>query len=851
MDALPSPRPRTPRHCTAPDAADTGRASSWRGALLLTVAGVLLTGLSVQAQAQKPTPAAGSSQPAVPSTAAPNPANAATPNPAAPGATAPSATAPAADRGQSPSQSPQTLGSAPAEQSSFPLPGLTRQRVRLASVGVPLSELQRQIEAALGVPLVLSAGAADVVATGEFSGADGMAFLRDLATRLRLDWALGRGAVHLAPQGTARTVVYNAPTVTVAARTAVLAQREFEELGTNIRVVNRREEVAVSGIGTWVNDVAALRMPVVMDFVQRTLGQLAARRADAMGRGYRGRGGDDAEPMSMMVFRLNNAYVDDKRVTIGSTVAVIPGVASLFRQFTGLGVQSNYDTMGGRGPDPSISRVERLDPLAGARYGRAQPERYDTPAPAPRPEYSAGNHPAVIADSRMNALIVRNRASLLESYRTLVEILDRPADMVQLDAFVVDIKATRVEEFGLGLSWAGSGSINATAMNPGGGTPNGGNVILQAARGAQLLTQIRALESTGDTEILTVPSVVTLNNLEATFSARQNFYVRVTGNQDASLTKVTAETVLKVTPLVSNAEGSTGTDRRIRLLISIQDGSVDASPSAVVDNLPRTLENQLSTQAVVRGGETLVIGGQVVRKRVSSRAGLPFLKNIPVLGFLASSRSDDYEQYIRVYVVRPRLLGIDSTMANAPVEAGRADPLVHSVLGTLPTLIRGSGLSPRGPDAPGEAPATKGPVVVPVPRAAEPLPPPPAPRARGSASADDNDGARGGKTSRSERPGREDADDVDPDWDSNDPIWKPPQNSPARMDPASQRSRAPDTVRIVEQELQRAEKDRERFQRDEPLSAAGREKLARAESEIGELRRELARVASAPAPVTR
>ena len=231
MDALPSPRPRTPRHCTAPDAADTGRASSWRGALLLTVAGVLLTGLSVQAQAQKPTPAAGSSQPAVPSTAAPNPANAATPNPAAPGATAPSATAPAADRGQSPSQSPQTLGSAPAEQSSFPLPGLTRQRVRLASVGVPLSELQRQIEAALGVPLVLSAGAADVVATGEFSGADGMAFLRDLATRLRLDWALGRGAVHLAPQGTARTVVYNAPTVTVAARTAVLAQREAAARG--------------------------------------------------------------------------------------------------------------------------------------------------------------------------------------------------------------------------------------------------------------------------------------------------------------------------------------------------------------------------------------------------------------------------------------------------------------------------------------------------------------------------------------------------------------------------------------------------------------------------------------------
>ena len=195
-------------------------------------------------------------------------------------------------------------------------------------------------------------------------------------------------------------------------------------------------------------------------------------------------------------------------------------------------------------------------------------------------------------------------------------------------------------------------------MNPG----NNANVILQGVRGAQLLANIRALESTGDTEMLTVPSVVTLNNLEATFSARENFFVRVAGNQDASLNRVTAETLLKVTPLVSGNPGS-GQDRRIRLLISVQDGSVDGSVGAVVDTLPRTLENQISTQAVVKGGDTLVIGGQVVRKRINSLSGLPILGSIPLLGHLTNTRSTEVAQFVRLYVVRPRLLGEDSSTA--------------------------------------------------------------------------------------------------------------------------------------------------------------------------------------------
>jgi type III secretion protein C len=760
------------------------------------------------------------------------------------------------------------------------LPGLTREPVRLVSAGRPLAEVQRHLEPTLGVRLILSGGAADITVSGEFTGEDGLSFVRALAAKLRLDWAVGREGIYLAPEGSARSVVFNAPTPTIAFRAAALANQEFEELGSSIRVVGRKEEITVTGIPAWINQVAALRIPALVDFVQRTMAQFAASKEAAAeqarwdaasnlpGAGNSAQG----EPLSLMVFRLNNAYVDDKRLAVGSNAVLIPGVASLFRQFTGLGGGDVATQTGVL--DTGTTRMGRIEPLAGGRSGRQDRldrfdrlEREDDPGRAPRPPAQAlANQPAVIADSRMNALIVRDRASMLAPYKALVEVLDQSTDMVQLDAFVIDIKASKLDEFGFGLSWAGSSRVNSPGFSPGGTVPAGANVILQAVRGAQLLAQIRALETNGDSEILTVPSVVTLNNLEATFSARQNFYVKVSGNQDASLTKVTAETLLKVTPLVSNAAGSSGNDRRIRLLISIQDGSVDSSSSSVVDNLPRTLENQISTQAVVRGGDTLVIGGQVVRKSIKRIAGLPIIRDIPLLGALTSSRSDEFEQYVRVYVVRPRLLGDDSTALSAPVAPERADPLVNGVIDRVPGLIRGSGLSPRGLDAqrpPGPAGPGAEPVVVPVP---QPVPPP--------------------ERSAPAKPGGPATPDTGTDWNPDDPAWRPPGGplggpggpggapagrpaaavtvtsgragagtnaaAPLRVDAPTQIARDQEMRRILETELQRTEQTTVRLVRDAAQGVEGAgAALARARADGESLRKELARLqpplAAAPA----
>jgi type II secretory pathway component GspD/PulD (secretin) len=111
-------------------------------------------------------------------------------------------------------------------------------------------------------------------------------------------------------------------------------------------------------------------------------------------------------------------------------------------------------------------------------------------------------------------------------------------------------------------------------------------------------------------------------------------------------------------------EGESDDAKRIKMLLNIQDSSVDyaATPTTT---LPQTTENQIATQAIVNNGDTLVIGGQVVRKVIDQDSGFPFLSRLPIVGLLFGQRSRQYNEFLRIYIISPRLLGEDSLQAAA------------------------------------------------------------------------------------------------------------------------------------------------------------------------------------------
>jgi type II secretory pathway component GspD/PulD (secretin) len=72
---------------------------------------------------------------------------------------------------------------------------------------------------------------------------------------------------------------------------------------------------------------------------------------------------------------------------------------------------------------------------------------------------------------------------------------------------------------------------------------------------------------------------------------------------------------------------------------------------------------------------------------------------IPLIGDLLNSRSTEVSQYVRIYVVRPRILGEDSERVQALQAPQDPDDSRHPAFKDVPNLLRGSGMSPSTPAA--------------------------------------------------------------------------------------------------------------------------------------------------------
>jgi hypothetical protein len=104
-------------------------------------------------------------------------------------------------------------------------------------------------------------------------------------------------------------------------------------------------------------------------------------------------------------------------------------------------------------------------------------------------------------------------------------------------------------------------------------------------------------------------------------------------------------------------------------LLNIQDGNVDGTEASLVSNLPRIKQTQITTQAVVKEGDMLVVGGQVIRRRVKQRGTVPVVSDLPVLGAVFGTRSDEDAEFIRIFMVRPTVIeasgGANEALASA------------------------------------------------------------------------------------------------------------------------------------------------------------------------------------------
>lgn len=387
----------------------------------------------------------------------------------------------------------------------------------------------------------------------------------------------------------------------------------------------------------------------------------------------------------VVVFRLKHASVNDRTVSYRTESVVTPGLATVLRNLIlGSGSGANNETLTAvaaplrenppvfAGPDGETSGA----PAAPAGGGSTASE------PRRRASGLRFREPTVQADPRLNAIIVQDIPDRIPIYRQLIEQLDVPSTLIEIEAMIVDVNSDNVSE--LGVTW-GAHAGNATfgysdfGLSPSNGLPldsaaslSPGTLGLSISN--VLAARLHALETKGAANILSQPSILTADNMGALIDLSDTFYIQTTGERVATVTPVTVGTSLRVTPRY--IEGS-GDRRQVELTVDIEDGRIQDERR--IGTLPTVRKSSISTLAIVNDGQTLLVGGYNSSQDSQQIDKVPGLGDIPLLGALFSSKSKTTQRRERLFLLRPRVVSIEGHPVAPPrLQSGDTGPALSA-----------------------------------------------------------------------------------------------------------------------------------------------------------------------------
>ena len=301
---------------------------------------------------------------------------------------------------------------------------------------------------------------------------------------------------------------------------------------------------------------------------------------------------------------------------------------------------------------------------------------------------------SVQADEAINALVIRADPANMIDIMDIIDSLDVRRMQVLIEAAIVEVTADFSRQLGSELA-LGSASSSTTPLGltaPSGtlaqvlqglaitGQPSAptslGDAPLIAggrldATGTSFAFIIKALAANGDVNLLSTPSITTMDNEEAKIVVGQNVPFRtgstVTGSQGTTnpFTTIQREDVgltLEVTPHINS-------DNLVRLLIHQEVSEVDASSLSGIGSQAAadliTNKRTIDTTILVEDNEVIILGGLIRDKETQGESRVPVLGSIPGLGMLFRNRTTSTEKQNLMVFLRPTVLKNQADIAEA------------------------------------------------------------------------------------------------------------------------------------------------------------------------------------------
>jgi type IV pilus assembly protein PilQ len=302
---------------------------------------------------------------------------------------------------------------------------------------------------------------------------------------------------------------------------------------------------------------------------------------------------------------------------------------------------------------------------------------------------------SVLLDEHNNALIIQATRSDLERMIALITELDQPTAQVLIEAHIIEANSETARE--LGVQWGGLytgndywvtpntsdafGLTAADAVNPSSGvaanfpadlsgaavTGSGFALGMIVESGGLLLSaQLNALEEEGKLNILSSPSITTLDNQKAIIESGDEVPYQTVDDNKVQIEYKKAVLRLEVTPHV--IEGDT-------LKMDITTNKDELDFTRTVSGNPTVITKKAQTNVVVFDGQTTVIGGLNKQTDRGIDYGVPWLRKIPGLGYLFKGESKSNQMQDLLIFITPHILKRRSQVITAPKPKIEAAPV--------------------------------------------------------------------------------------------------------------------------------------------------------------------------------
>jgi len=260
----------------------------------------------------------------------------------------------------------------------------------------------------------------------------------------------------------------------------------------------------------------------------------------------------------------------------------------------------------------------------------------------------------VTIDARTNTLLIKDTTVVIDSIKEMITILDIPVRQVVIEARMVTVSDSVSED--LGVEWSGitdtGNTLDTLGVNLPITSPAGtlGIQVAKLANGNILDLQLTALEQESKAEIIASPRITTLNQQTAYIEQGTEVpYVESSSSGATSVAFKKAVLSLEVTPQITP-------DNKLILDLLITQDSVGETVSTSTGEAVSIDTQEIKTQVLVDNGETLVLGGIYQQQITDTIQKVPFLGDIPYLGFFFRNSVKDNSKTELLIFVTPRIV---------------------------------------------------------------------------------------------------------------------------------------------------------------------------------------------------